>query len=173
MSVCPIRSSVPSCINSVKTHIPCDRNARALCQSAYAVSFIHHMRPLNHRETCGIRHSLSLGFRVSAVSDRASSVSEVCPVDASGDHATAEAASETSCRVIEAAPNAPRTRSNASRRALLGDGALPCRRRRPASLRRRRTPVHSASPGSRSSPSTEKKARHFPNAGMLAPGHQP
>ena len=42
--------------------VPCDRNARDMCQSEYTVSLIHHIRPLNSRETHGIRNFVTLDF---------------------------------------------------------------------------------------------------------------
>ena len=51
--------------------LPCGRNARAMCKSEYAVSLIHHTRPLNRREThtfCDLREPR---FRPGPVSDRA------------------------------------------------------------------------------------------------------
>ena len=43
-------------VHVVKMHVPCIQSARALCQNEYAVSLIHHPRPLNRRETHGFRN---------------------------------------------------------------------------------------------------------------------
>ena len=60
-------------IHTVKTHVWCTENARALHKSEYAVSLIHHMRPLNRQETHGFCKSRDPRFRPRAVLDRATS----------------------------------------------------------------------------------------------------
>ena len=52
-------------------HVPCSRNARALCPNEYAVSFIHQVRPLNRLEHHGFPNFHDSRFRPWAVSDRA------------------------------------------------------------------------------------------------------
>ena len=59
----------PARASSVR--VPCIRNARDMCQSEYAVSLIHHVRPLFRREPHGIRKFRDPRFRPWAVSDRA------------------------------------------------------------------------------------------------------
>ena len=58
-------------VHVVKTHVSCSRNARTLCKSEYAMSLLHHMRPLNRRETHRFRDFRKPRFRLGAVSDRA------------------------------------------------------------------------------------------------------
>ena len=58
-------------VDSVETHVPCGRKTRTLCQNAYEVSLIHHVRRLNRGETCGIRKFYQSRFHLRTVSDRA------------------------------------------------------------------------------------------------------
>ena len=55
----------------VKMRVPCRQIARALCQNEYAVPSIHHVRPLNRRETHAFRKFQHPRFGPRAVSDRA------------------------------------------------------------------------------------------------------
>eukprot|EP00966_Prymnesium_polylepis_P064527 1496240-Prymnesium_polylepis.1 len=48
--------------------VPCSRNERALCRSEKIVSLIHHVRPLNRRESHVIRNFCDARFRPWAVS---------------------------------------------------------------------------------------------------------
>ena len=50
-----LRRAVVGPDHGVKTHVLWSRNARAMRKSGYAVSLIHHMRPLNRRETNSTR----------------------------------------------------------------------------------------------------------------------
>ena len=69
-------------IHTVKTHVWCTENARALHKSEYAVSLIHHMRPLNRQETHGFSKSRDPRLRPRAVFDRAKSLSHASRVRA-------------------------------------------------------------------------------------------
>ena len=50
-------------VHAVKTHVPCNQNARDMWQSEYAVSLIHHIRPLFRRETHRFRDFRDPQFR--------------------------------------------------------------------------------------------------------------
>ena len=58
-------------VHRVNAHVLWSRNARDLCLNEYAVYFIHHMRPLNRRETHGTRNFRHHPICPRAVSDRA------------------------------------------------------------------------------------------------------
>ena len=64
-------------VHGVKTHVSCSQNARALHKSEYAVSLIHHMRPLNRQETHGFCKTHHPQFCLRAVFGRATLVSRV------------------------------------------------------------------------------------------------
>ena len=67
-----LRLAVAGPVHGVKTHVPCNRNARGMCQSEYAASLIHNMRPLNRRETRGVCKSRDPQFPLRAVCSEAS-----------------------------------------------------------------------------------------------------
>ena len=62
-------------VHGVKTHVSRSRNAHALRKSEYAVSLIHHIRPLNRRDTHKFRDFRAPRFRLGrwehSLSDRA------------------------------------------------------------------------------------------------------
>ena len=60
-------------VHGVKMHVSRSRNAHALRKSEYAVSLIHHIRPLNRRDTHKFRDFRAPRFRLGALSDRARS----------------------------------------------------------------------------------------------------
>ena len=69
--IAPVRDGVGP-VHVIKTHVSCSRNARTLCKSEYAMSLMHHMRPLNRRETHRFRDFRKPRFRLGAVSVRPS-----------------------------------------------------------------------------------------------------
>ena len=72
-----LRLAVAGPVHGVKTHVPCNRNARGMSQSEYAVPLIHSMRPSNRQETHGVCESRDPQFRrLRAVCDRANKENE-------------------------------------------------------------------------------------------------
>ena len=61
-------------VHRVNAHVLWSRNARDLCLNEYAVYFMHHMRPLNRRETHGTRNFRHHPICPRAVSDRATEI---------------------------------------------------------------------------------------------------
>ena len=58
-------------VHGIKTHVSHIQNVRTMRRSEYLVPLIHHMRPLNHRETSGNRNSWVHDSGELAASDRA------------------------------------------------------------------------------------------------------